>query len=280
MFRPLIAILTIALLALTACGNEPALPTAVPAAPTTETQTQTEPPAGYPAVAAPAQPETAAGYPAAVADSAPTSEMAEGYPIAEAVSSDSGASNSRQFVIVPESSTARYVVAETFLAGAPDRFGIPAGLTDTIGQTQAINGAVSVDFGQSPIALEAAEFTVDISTLSSDQSMRDNTLRDRFLQSGQYPIATFVATGVENFPATYTEGEEVTFDLVGNITIREVTQPVTWVVTATLTDGVLSGTAVAPLTMSNFGVEPPAFSNLFTVEDAFRVEVDFVAQEQ
>ncbi len=278
-----IALLLVFMLALVACGQatpapEAAPTTAVLAEPTSssvEEPASSTPPEGYPA--APAAPETANGYPSApaVADAS----SADAYPAGDAEQAAS-TSEVRTFVVVSDESTARYLVAETFLDGAPDRFGIPTGLTTTMGETQTVAGSLTLDMGQSPIALEAAEFTVDISTLRSDQSMRDNTLRDRWLESNRYPIASFVASSMENFPADYVEGNEVTFQLVGEITIREMTQPVTWDVTATLTDGVISGTAVAPLTMTDFGFDPPNFANLFTIEPDFEVEVAFTAQEQ
>lgn len=283
---PIIALLLVALFALAACGQ--ATPTPEPAVSTeTGTSTETEatavaptepnePPAGYPAQ--PAGSETASGYPAApaVAD-APSGD---GYPASEAApSTESTESDIRTFIVASDQSTARYLVAETFFEGATDRFGIPAGLATTIGEAQTLEGELTLDFGQSPIALQAANFTVDISALRSDQSMRDNTLRERWLESNQYPIASFVASGMENFPAEYAEGSEVSFQLVGEITIREITQPVTWDVTATLNNGVISGTAVAPLTMTDFGFDPPNFAGLFTIEPDFEVEVDFVAEQ-
>ncbi|MCA9982410.1 MAG: YceI family protein, partial [Anaerolineales bacterium] len=234
---------------------------------------ETEGTEGYPV--APAAPQTASGYPEApvVADTA-----VDAYP---ATSPETATTASiRTFAIVPAESTARYVVAETFLDGAQERLGIAAGLVDTIGETQVVDGSLSLDFSQSPIALQSGSFTVDISTLQSDQSMRDNTLRDRWLQSGTYPIATFVATGIENFPADYAEGTEASFQLVGDITIRDTTQPATWDVTATLADGKITGTAVTNLTMTAFGFDPPSFGGVFTVEDAFEAQIDFTAQEQ
>ena len=279
--KPVIALLLVVMLALVACGQATPTPepeAAPPTAVSVEEPTSTSPSEGYPA--APAAPETASGYPEApaVADG----PAADAYPSGESSEAEQADSTGevRTFAIVSDQSTARYLVAETFLDGAPDRFGIPAGLATTIGETQTVAGSLTLDMGQNPIVLEAAEFTVDISSLRSDQSMRDNTLRDRWLESNTYPIATFVASGMENFPADYVEGSEVTFQLVGDITIREITQPVTWDVTATLTDGVISGTAVAPLTMTDFGFDPPNFANLFTIEPDFEVEVEFTAEEQ
>jgi polyisoprenoid-binding protein YceI len=218
---------------------------------------------GYPAPAAPAV--AADSYPAPAGDTAD-----------EEVTSST---TSRTFILVPEQSEASYVVAETFLENASSQLNIPAGLVDTIGRTQVLEGEFVLDLSQAN-PLISSFFQVDLSTLSSDQSMRDNRLKRDWLESATYPLATFVATGIENFPADYADGQEVSFQLLGDLTIRNTTLPATFDVTATLVNGQIVGTAVAPLTMSNFGVDPPSMLGLFNVEDDFRVEISFTAEEQ
>ena len=84
-----------------------------------------------------------------------------------------------------------------------------------------------------------------------------------------YPWATFTATGGEGAPATYNEVEEVSFKLSGALTIREITQPATFDVTARLSGDTPTGTATTRLKMSDFGIEPPNFANTLTVRDEF-----------
>lgn len=280
--------LLITLLFLVSCGQEaeePA-PTEASSAPALEpvTEPTTESVVEENSVAEPAA-VTPESYPApeqavVVAEGYPAPEVAaadSAYPAAEG--SDNTAASTRTFVIVPEESSASYVVVETFLEGAADRLGIDAGTVDTVGTTQDISGQMTLSFGET-VSLVSGSFEVNISTLASDQNRRDSTIQDDFLESGRFPVATFTATSIENFPSPYREGSDVAFQLVGDLTIRETTQPVTLEVTASLADGTITASAVAPLTMSNFGVEPPAFAGILSVEDEFQVALDIVAVEQ
>ena len=204
--------------------------------------------------------------------------QAEG--VSEADEAASPPAEPRLFVIVPEQSRASYIVAEEFFGGALDRLGIQPGLVDTIGSTQEVNGQMELDLSNLADPVVSSRFTVDLSTLTSDQPRRDDRIRERNLESNLYPLATFTITSLENTPAGVTEGEDVTFQALGDITIREITQPATFDVTAKLDGGTITGVAETGLTMSNFGFDPPNFANMFSVEDAFTARVEFTFEEQ
>jgi len=59
-----------------------------------------------------------------------------------------------------------------------------------------------------------------------------------------------------------------------DLTIREVTNRVTFDVTAVLYGDTLRGKAILLLQMIDFGIEPPNFVNTLTVANSFRIEVD------
>ena len=120
----------------------------------------------------------------------------------------------------------------------------------------------------------------DISTLTSDQNRRDNAIRRDWLQSSRFPTATFKATAIQNAPASYNEGEEATFQLLGDLTIREVTKPVTFDVTATLQGDTIRGEATTQIKMTDFGFEPPAIGNILTVGDDTVITLKFAARQQ
>ncbi len=227
-------------LLVTACGGDP--PSATP-----------EPTAASAPVAAPAQPVAGSGDPV---------------------------SGLRTFVIVPEQSTVSYLADEEFFGDALGKYGIPVGEVDTIGRTQAIAGQLELNLDELTAALGDNHFTVQLNTLESDQSLRDGWLRDNGPRFDDYPEATFVATAIEGAPTSYNDGDEVTFQLVGDLTIREITQPVTFAVTARLAGETLTGTATTRTLMSNFGIEPPDFIGTLTVADEFGIEVQFTAVAQ
>jgi polyisoprenoid-binding protein YceI len=207
---------------------------------------------------APAAPTTAAPPPAA-------SPAPEGF---------------RTFVIVPAESKASYAVDEEFFADALSKYDIAAGKGKTIGSTQEIAGQLQLNLTDLAAPLGDSRFTVQLNTLSSDQILRDGWLRNNGPRFNDFPTAEFVATGVEGAPASYTEGEEVQFQLPGNLTVRNITQPVTFDVTATLQGDTITGTAVARSLLSDFGIEPPNFANTLVVGDEFTIEVEIVAREQ
>ena len=240
-FAPLVLALLLASLLLAACGVA-ATPAPAPAAPAEE-------PAPAPATAAPA----------------PAGPAAEGL---------------RTFVIVPEQSKASYIVDEEFFADALSKYNIAAGRGKTIGSTQEIAGQLQLNLEDLSSPLGDNRFTVQMNTLSSDQALRDGWLRTSGPRFNQFPEAEFVATGVADAPASYTEGQEVRFLLLGDLTVRNITQPATFAVTATLQGDTIAGVATTRARLSDFGIDPPNFANTLVVGDEFTIEMEITAREQ
>jgi polyisoprenoid-binding protein YceI len=182
------------------------------------------------------------------------------------------------FVVVPAESQASYVVDEEFLVDALNKLGIAAGSVVVVGASPGVSGELQVNFG-APELVQAATFTVDLTRLATDQERRDTWLRNNALQTARFPQAQFTATGASGLPATYTEGQEVNFQLAGDLTIRDATNRVTFDVTAVLSGDTLRGKATLPLQMTDFGIDPPNFVNTLTVANSFRIEVDITARK-
>lgn len=212
----------------------------------------------------------------ATPQAAPTATPAPAAPATAAPAAD----GLRTFVIVPAESRATYIVDEEFFADALSKYNIAAGQVKTTGSTQEIAGQLQLNLENLAAPLGENRFTVQINTLSSDQALRDGWIRRNGPRLNDYPTAEFVATGIESAPASYTEGEEVQFQLVGNLTMRDITQPATFDVTATLQGDTITGKATARALLSDFGIEPPNFANTLVVGDEFTIEVDITAREQ
>lgn len=212
----------------------------------------------------------------------PAPEPAAAAPAAEAPSQGSGeaVAGQRTFVIVPAESKASYLVDEEFFAGALDKLGIAAGMADVVGSTQEIEGQLTLNLDNLGEALGDNSFTVKMNTLATDQDRRDDWIRENGPRFNDFPLATFTATAIEGAPAAYNDGDEVSFKMAGDLTVREVTQPATFDVTARLAGDTLTGVATTRLLMSTFGIEPPNFANTLTVADEFGIEVQFTAKEQ
>jgi len=198
----------------------------------------------------------------------------------EAMTGNTSAEGSQMFVVNPANSQVSYIVDEEFLDGALSKLGIKAGLVDVIGSTQAIEGQLELNLDDLAAPLGASYFTVDLTTLKTDQDRRDNWIRKNGPAFNTYPTAEFTATEVVGLPETYTPGETIEFQLSGDLTIHEVTQPVTFDVSASIDGNTLSGVATARLLMSDFGIEPPSFAGTLTVEDEFGLKITLTAREQ
>ena len=173
------------------------------------------------------------------------------------------------FRIMPEESTVTYQVNETFLDG--NRLGTAVGIT------QGIEGQFEVD-PANPQTVSLGTVTIDISQFTSDSSRRDNALRDRYLQSAQFPLAVFEPTAVEGLPASVEQGVDYPVMISGNLTVREVTHPVTFNTVVRLESDRISGRAQTTLLMSDFGFGPISIAGMLNTEDEIRVTFDFVAR--
>lgn len=243
---------------LTACGAPAAAPaptvapapTAVPA-PTAAPEPTTEP--------------TATAAPEPTAAPAPTEA-----PAPTATPEPAASTGPRTFQIVADQSEATYEVQELFLRqNTPFR---------PIGRTNAIEGEFQVNADGTPGG-QVTRVVVDLRTLKTDSDRRDSAIRERWLESDKFPFAEFISTDALNLPASYTEGQEVTFQLVGDMKIRDVTKQVTFDVVGKLEGNTVTGNATTKILMTDFGFQPPDIAGFVSVENEVTVTITFTATE-
>ncbi len=172
--------------------------------------------------------------------------------------------------IVPDESKASYAVDETFL-NQNNR------LVTAVGVTTIINGEIRLD-PQNPANTSVGEITVDISALTSDSARRDNAIRRDWLESSKYPLAKFVPTAYEGLPDSYQIGQELTFKMTGDMTVRDTTIPVTWDVVARYDGRQLVGRATTQIKMSSFNFTAPNIAGILRAEDDAKLTLEFVAR--
>lgn len=170
-----------------------------------------------------------------------------------------------KLVAVPGKSEARYRVREQ-LAQVP----LPS---DAIGKTQQITGTI-VGKGDGSIVSSDSKFVVDLSSLQSDRSQRDNFLKRNVLQTSQYPNAVFVPTQVQGLPLQIPPSGPVTFKLIGDLTVRDVTKPVTWDVKCDPQGDQGTCTATTSFTFEYMGLQQPQVPVVLSVQDNITLEVD------
>ncbi len=174
------------------------------------------------------------------------------------------------FVVISEESEARYRVREQ-LVGVD----LP---NDAVGTTRAITGVLVIEGGR--VVPEASRFQVDLRTLTSDQARRDNFIRRNTLQADRYPYAVFIPREIQGLPSPLPTSGEHAFRLIGDLTIREATRPVTWEVTARVEGNRVIAQARTQFTFADFNLEQPRVPVVLSVDETIRLEIDVVLQRQ
>lgn len=194
---------------------------------------------------------------------APAAAPAASSPAAAAPAATSAAGG--KFAVVADQSLASYAVAETFLGQKRDAV--------AIGKTSAFTGELVLEGG----VIKPSVIQVDLSTLKSDESRRDNRVRDA-LDTANHKFAVFTVTGAEGGPVT--EGQEVALKLKGNMKIKGTEKPLVLDAKAKLVDGTLTLAATTTFKMTTFGVNPPNIANFVAVVDEVKMDVTFVGKKQ
>jgi len=177
----------------------------------------------------------------------------------------------RTFRIVPAQTTASYKVRENLIIRS-----LPS--TVAVGKTQDVSGTFQIRTSQAPLVANL-NVTVNLSTLTTDEPMRDRYIHSHALESDTYPKATFVSTCTQGIASNYSDGQQVSFNIVGNLTMHGKTNQETFAVTGKLAGDTVTGSATTFLFMSDFGIEPPNLANIAIAENKVQIILDFTAKE-
>ncbi len=97
------------------------------------------------------------------------------------------------------------------------------------------------------------------------------------MQTSRFPMAVFVPSGVQGLPTPLPTTGQVTFQLLGDLTVHGVTKAATWQVTAQFADTTISGSATTGVKLTDFGMTPPRVGPVLSIEDALTLELAFTA---
>lgn len=112
----------------------------------------------------------------------------------------------------------QYTIEERFAGQA---------VSNAVGKTRQIAGDILIDrddLSQSQVGT----IVINIELFESDSGLRDRRIRREYLESK----AVFVPQEIIGIPAEAVEGVPYTFEMVGDLTVKTITQPATWTVTA------------------------------------------------
>jgi polyisoprenoid-binding protein YceI len=212
--------------------------------------------------------EVAATAPAAVTE-VPTNAPAAVTDVAATVEPTAASAGSEQvFEILSTESQARFLIDEV-LQGSPITV---VGTTDQVAGQIAINAA-------DPQSTRLGTIQINARTLATDNDFRNRAIKNAILRTNDFEFVTFTPTGISGLPASVTVGTPFTFQVSGDLTITDVTKPVTFEVTVTPTaDNRIEGLATTSVLYRDFNLTIPDSPAVDTIADEVKLELEFVAQ--
>ena len=172
-----------------------------------------------------------------------------------------------RYDVVPEGTEVRYRVREQLVG-----LSFP---NDAVGATNAVDGAIVFD-AQGRLVPGQSRVTVDLRTLRSDEPRRDNYLRRNTLETERYPTVTFLPAEARGLPVPLPASGTVPFELVGDLTVKDVTRRVGWSATASFEGPRAAVRARTAFRFGDFGLRIPRVSVVLSVDDDIKLEADLV----
>lgn len=130
------------------------------------------------------------------------------------------------------------------------------------GRTEDVSGQISI----ADSTLGTGTIEVELATIATDESARDDFFRSQALHTDEFPTATFELTEPV---AVNADGSDL--ELVGELTIHGVTQDVTVTAQAATAGQDLQVVGAAPVTFADFDVQAPDLG-FVVVEEAGEIE--------
>jgi polyisoprenoid-binding protein YceI len=144
-----------------------------------------------------------------------------------------------------------------------------AGQNNTaVGRTRSVTGSVKISRSQ----VAAASFVVDLRTVASDQSQRDQQFNGRIMDTQQFPNATFTLTKPISLGQTLRVNQTINVQAVGTLAMHGVTKPVTAMMQARDTGSTIEVSGQIPVVFANWDIANPSFGSFVTTKNNGLVE--------
>ncbi|MCG8479885.1 MAG: YceI family protein [Spirochaetales bacterium] len=179
------------------------------------------------------------------------------------------------YEVASDRSEARFLIEEVL-----------RGVENTVvGTTNQIDGSLAVDFASGEI--EVGEFVINVRTIATDDEIRDRTIRTLILESNQdeYEFAVFTPVRDTADFDGLAVGQVASFQVTGDLTIRDVTSRVTFTMSVALdSEEAITGRASTTISWDDFDITIPYVggnSIVASVGDTVDLEMEFagVARE-
>ena len=128
------------------------------------------------------------------------------------------------------------------------------------GRTSAVTGSIAID-GKT---VNAATFTVDMTTVASDQQRRDNQFNGRIMDTASYPTANFKLSSPIAMTSIPSVGMQASAQATGVLTMHGASKSVTFTLTGQRTGDGIQVTGQIPITFADWNSPNPSFGPVTT----------------
>lgn len=183
--------------------------------------------------------------------------------VAPAASAKAG--TTRTYNVAPLGNEARYRVFEELGS---------IGHNEVIGKTRDVKGKIVLD-ANGAVMKDSSKIVINAQALQTDQKRRDEHLKTQTLETAKFPEIALVPVSFDGFNGDVPAGQEKTFTMMADLTVRNVTKPLKWDVVARRQGNDIVGTAKTLFTLDYFNIEKPRAVMVLSVADTVRLEYDF-----
>jgi polyisoprenoid-binding protein YceI len=123
-----------------------------------------------------------------------------------------------------------------------------------VGKTSSVTGSMTV----AGTKVTAATFTVDMTSVASDQSQRDGQFQGRIMDTSQFPTATFTLTSPINLAPVPADNAKATYSSQGKLTLHGTTKDVTFSLTTKRVGDIIGVQGDEPITFADYNIDNPS----------------------
>ena len=144
--------------------------------------------------------------------------------------------------------------------------------SEAVGRSTAVTGTMEV----AGDTVEKVRIEADLTRLTSDETRRDNAIRQRGLESERYPTATLELAEPIQLESTPAQGEEVRGQGKGRLTVHGVTREVDLDLGGLWNGSTIQVVGQLPVKMSDFQIQAPRFGPVVSIQDGLAIDLNLV----
>lgn len=126
--------------------------------------------------------------------------------------------------------------------------------TEGVGRTNQVSGSLTIQ----DTTLLSTDFEIDVASIKSDSSKRDEQFTGNIMDTATYPTANFRLLTPIDLGTIPVAGQKITATAIGELTLHGVTNQVSFDITATIDNGIIGVLGSIDITFADYGIANPS----------------------